>query len=104
MTATLERRESISVWERFCSWITSTENRLYIGWFGVLMIPCLLAATSCYIIAFIAAPPVDIDGIRERHGNKSMAVMLKIVPLEEKPNVWPRYVLSITLGFVVKGL
>jgi photosystem II P680 reaction center D1 protein len=25
----------------------------------------LLTATSCYIIAFIAAPPVDIDGIRE---------------------------------------
>jgi photosystem II P680 reaction center D1 protein len=65
MTATLERRESVSVWERFCSWITSTENRLYIGWFGVLMIPCLLTATSCYIIAFVAAPPVDIDGIRE---------------------------------------
>jgi len=65
MTATLERRESISLWERFSSWITSTENRLYIGWFGVLMIPTLLTATSCYIIAFIAAPPVDIDGIRE---------------------------------------
>jgi photosystem II P680 reaction center D1 protein len=43
MTATLERRESISVWERFCSWITSTENRLYIGWFGLLMIPLLLS-------------------------------------------------------------
>jgi photosystem II P680 reaction center D1 protein len=55
MTATLERRESVSVWERFCSWITSTENRLYIGWFGVLMIPCLLTATSCYIIAFVAS-------------------------------------------------
>jgi photosystem II P680 reaction center D1 protein len=54
-----------STWERFCSWITSTENRLYIGWFGVVMIPCLLTAASCYIIAFIAAPPVDIDGIRE---------------------------------------
>jgi len=65
MTATLERRESISLWERFCSWITSTDNRLYIGWFGVLMIPTLLSATTCYIIAFIAAPPVDIDGIRE---------------------------------------
>ena len=35
------------------------------GWFGVLMIPCLLAATICFTIAFIAAPPVDIDGIRE---------------------------------------
>ena len=29
------------------------------------MFPTLLTATSCYIIAFIAAPPVDIDGIRE---------------------------------------
>eukprot|EP00975_Prorocentrum_lima_P071711 12939265-Prorocentrum_lima.AAC.1 len=29
------------------------------------MIPLLLTATSCFIIAFIAAPPVDIDGIRE---------------------------------------
>eukprot|EP00956_Cyclotella_meneghiniana_P045066 scaffold351532_cov1827-Cyclotella_meneghiniana.AAC.1 len=41
MIATLERREGVSLWERFCAWITSTENRLYI------------------------APPVDIDGIRE---------------------------------------
>jgi hypothetical protein len=29
------------------------------------MIPTLLAATVCFIVAFIAAPPVDIDGIRE---------------------------------------
>jgi hypothetical protein len=28
------------------------------------MIPTLLTATSVFIIAFIAAPPVDIDGIR----------------------------------------
>ena len=35
------------------------------GWFGCLMVPTLSTATSCYIIAFIAAPPVDIDGIRE---------------------------------------
>lgn len=65
MTATLEKRQNASLWSRFCSWITSTENRLYIGWFGVLMIPTLLTATSVFIIAFIAAPPVDIDGIRE---------------------------------------
>ncbi|KAJ4738454.1 Photosystem II protein D1 [Rhynchospora pubera] len=63
MTAILERRESTSLWGRFCNWITSTENRLYIGWFGVLMIPTLLTATSVFIIAFIAAPPVDIDAI-----------------------------------------
>jgi photosystem II P680 reaction center D1 protein len=29
------------------------------------MIPTLLSAATCFIIAFIAAPPVDIDGIRE---------------------------------------
>ena len=29
------------------------------------MIPCLLAAAICFIMAFVAAPPVDIDGIRE---------------------------------------
>jgi photosystem II P680 reaction center D1 protein len=65
MTTTLQQRESASLWEQFCQWITSTNNRLYIGWFGVIMIPTLLTATTCFIIAFIAAPPVDIDGIRE---------------------------------------
>jgi photosystem II P680 reaction center D1 protein len=65
MAAILQQRETASLWSRFCSWITSTENRLYIGWFGVIRIPCLLTATSVFIIAFIAAPPVDIDGIRE---------------------------------------
>ncbi|ERN12849.1 hypothetical protein AMTR_s00172p00040120 [Amborella trichopoda] len=65
MTAVLERRESTSIWGRFCNWIISTKNRLYIGWFGVLMVPTLLTATSVFIIAFIKAPPVDIDGIHE---------------------------------------
>merc|ERR1711870_72238 len=55
----------VTAWERFVADITSTDHRLYIGWFGCLMIPTLLTAISCYIIAFIAAPPVDIDGIRE---------------------------------------
>ncbi|KAK4718071.1 hypothetical protein R3W88_016409 [Solanum pinnatisectum] len=61
MTAILSK----SLWGRFCNWITSTKNRLYIGLFGVLMIPTLLTATSVFISAFIAAPPVDIGGIRE---------------------------------------
>ncbi|CAN6476525.1 unnamed protein product [Victoria cruziana] len=65
MTAILERCESTSLWGRFCNWVTNTENHLYIGWFGVLMIPILLTTTFVFIIAFIAAPPVDIDGIRE---------------------------------------
>ena len=64
---TLQKREQslLQGWPQFCEWVTSTENRIYVGWFGVLMIPCLLAATTCFFIAFIAAPPVDIDGIRE---------------------------------------
>ena len=65
MTTTLQTRETRGAWENFCQWITSTNNRIYIGWFGVLMIPTLLAATTCFLIAFVAAPPVDIDGIRE---------------------------------------
>ena len=52
-------------WDLFCEWVTSTNNRLYVGWFGILAIPALLAATICFITAFVAAPPVDIDGIRE---------------------------------------
>jgi len=65
MTATIAQRQSRSTWEEFCQWVTSTNNRLYVGWFGILMIPTLLAATICFVTAFVAAPPVDIDGIRE---------------------------------------
>jgi len=54
-----------SLWDRFCQGITSTRNRLYIGWFGVLMIPTLAVASICFVLAFVAAPAVDIDGIRE---------------------------------------
>ena len=61
----VSRESQASNWESFCQWVTSTNNRLYVGWFGVLMIPALLTATTCFILAFIAAPPVDIDGIRE---------------------------------------
>ena len=60
MTATIAQQRSTNTWNQFCEWVTSTNNRLYVGWFGVLMIPCLLAATVCFIVAFIAAPPVDI--------------------------------------------
>jgi photosystem II P680 reaction center D1 protein len=66
MTATIAtRRSGENLWEQFCQWVTSTNNRLYVGWFGTLMIPTLLAATTCFILAIIAAPVVDIDGIRE---------------------------------------
>jgi len=45
--------------------LLSTSNRLYIGYFGVLMFPLIGLATIAYIGGFILAPPVDIDGIRE---------------------------------------
>ncbi len=68
MSTILQTQQEVDVgnlWERFCQWITSTENRIYIGWFGVLMIPVLAAGAFCFVIAFIASPPVDMDGIRE---------------------------------------
>jgi photosystem II P680 reaction center D1 protein len=65
MTVVIQQEKSTSLWTQFCDWITSTENRLYVGWFGVVIIPTLLTATRVFVIAFVAAPPVDIDGIRE---------------------------------------
>jgi photosystem II P680 reaction center D1 protein len=65
MTTAVKRRDNASLWNQLCSWVTSTENRFYIGWFGIIMIPTLLTATICFVIAFIGAPAVDIDGIRE---------------------------------------
>lgn len=65
MTASVLTRSRNSIWESFCQWVTSTNNRIYVGWAGTIMIPCLLAATICFILAFISAPAVDIDGIRE---------------------------------------
>ncbi|KAF9614946.1 hypothetical protein IFM89_021376 [Coptis chinensis] len=66
------------------------------------MIPTLLTATSVFIIAFIAAPPVDIDGIREPvsgsllYGNNrisgaiiptSAAIGLHFYPIREAASV-----------------
>lgn len=68
MSTLVRRRSEIDIfnqWDRFCDWITSTDNRIYIGWFGVLCIPCALAAAICFTLAFITAPPVDMEGIRE---------------------------------------
>ena len=59
----LKQLEQINPWERFCRWVTSTNNRIYIGWFGVLMIPTMLTASIVFIIAIVAAPPVDMQGL-----------------------------------------
>lgn len=58
-----DQLEQIDLWEQFCRWITSTNNRIYIGWFGVLMIPTMLTASIVFIIAIVAAPPVNLDAI-----------------------------------------
>jgi photosystem II P680 reaction center D1 protein len=65
MTTTIQQQYSQSPWQKFCNWVTSIENRLYIGWFGVLLIPTALVATIVFVLAMVAAPPVDLDGIRE---------------------------------------
>ena len=52
-------------WAFFISFALSTSNRLYLGSFGILMFPLLALAIIVYVLSFIIAPPVDIDGIRE---------------------------------------
>ncbi|MBO3458398.1 photosystem II q(b) protein [Aetokthonos hydrillicola Thurmond2011] len=101
MTTILNRRSS-SLWDWFCSWVTSTENRLYVGWFGVLLIPTAIVAMIVFTLAFIAAPSADLDGIREPvsgsllNGNNlitaavvptSNAVGLHFYPIWEAANV-----------------
>lgn len=58
-----DKSEPVDLWEQFCRWVTSTNNRIYIGWFGVLMIPTMLTASIVFIIAIVAAPPVDMQGL-----------------------------------------
>ena len=53
-------------WDLFTEWVTSTNNRLYVGWFGMSDDP--LSAGSNYLFHYCLRwqhPPVDIDGIRE---------------------------------------
>jgi photosystem II P680 reaction center D1 protein len=58
-------RSGFGSFSTFLAGVVSTQNRLYIGAFGLLLIPVLAVATAAFIIAFIAAPSTDIDGIRE---------------------------------------
>jgi photosystem II P680 reaction center D1 protein len=63
--AILTSYRNSSFWGTFSSFILSTSNRIFIGWFGILMFPLLSVASVFFIIGFLCAPPVDIDGIRE---------------------------------------
>ena len=65
MKNTSYSQSQVNLLGNFIGLILSTTNRLYIGCFGILMFPLLTLATIAYITAFIMAPAVDIDGIRE---------------------------------------
>ena len=65
MKNTLSIEHTSNWWGYVIGFVLSTANRLYVGWFGILMFPVLALAILGYITAFIFAPPVDIDGIRE---------------------------------------
>jgi photosystem II P680 reaction center D1 protein len=54
-----------AVWSQFVSFTLSTSNRLFIGYFGLLMFPLLFVGSIVYILSVSFSPPVDIDGIRE---------------------------------------
>ena len=79
-------------------------------------IPTLLTATSVFIIAFIAAPPVDIDGIRESvsgsliYGNNilsgaiipnSNAIGVHFYPIWEAVSV-DEWVRRVSLDYFIK--
>jgi photosystem II P680 reaction center D1 protein len=61
----MKRISSNSFWSLFLSFVLSSRNRLYIGYFGILMFPLLGVSITAFYLGFIYAPPVDIDGIRE---------------------------------------
>jgi photosystem II P680 reaction center D1 protein len=42
-----------TTWGSIIGFILSTTNRIYIGWFGILMFPLLAVASIAYIAAFI---------------------------------------------------
>ena len=57
--------EGYNWWGYLIGFVLNTGNRLYVGWFGTLMFPLSGISIIAYITAFVLAPPVDIDGIRE---------------------------------------
>ena len=95
MQTTIQQRSGASAWQQFCGG-SLHDNRLYVGWFGVLMIPTLRLPT-CFIVAFIAAPPVDIDGIREPVAG-SLLYGNNIISGAVVPSATPLACTSIHLG------
>jgi photosystem II P680 reaction center D1 protein len=65
MKNTMQRVNVSAVFGCFVSNLLETKNRIFIGFFGILMFPVIIISTIAYTIAFFVAPPCDIDGIRE---------------------------------------
>jgi len=40
-------------WGLFLGFVLSTSNRIYIGWFGILMFPLIGVSTIAYIAGFL---------------------------------------------------
>ncbi len=56
MSTFTRRREEFDLfglWKQFGQGGTSTDNRLYISWFGIPMIPTICAASVCFVLTFI---------------------------------------------------
>ena len=53
---------NVSLWEHFCAWITSTDNRLYLGWFVSLMITTYGLNKGMYI-GFYLRLWLDLDPV-----------------------------------------
>ena len=62
MTTIAQSRGSASNWERLLQ-VTSTNNRLYVGWFGVLIVT--FGSNYLFYYCFCAAPR-NIDGIQNQ--------------------------------------
>jgi hypothetical protein len=62
LSEVLEELVKADLWERFCQWVTSTENRLYIGWFGLIMIPTLLTAATVLLLLLSLLPQLTSMG------------------------------------------
>merc|ERR1711865_157664 len=105
MNTTEQLRNGNFFWERFCAWVTSTNNRLYVGWFGCLMIPTLLTSISGNPDENCVNEPLKEDSVNEPLKEDSVSEPLKedsvSEPLKEDsepPNDRGKQILRVVLG------
>nr|YP_010260904.1 photosystem I reaction center protein D1 [Cephaleuros virescens]UIB38658.1 photosystem I reaction center protein D1 [Cephaleuros virescens] len=98
MTATLARNTNQSLWTQFCKFITSTENRIYVGWFGVLMFPTspVWEGVINYESNLCRALPVGLISSRK--------LFLGSETNKNSPNLIFKLDNDIVLSFIIAGL